>query len=185
MWVSSYGLLASWMSTEANNIQIWMKRRVTSEQYERRMESPVNILGFIDANKGDWHMNMDAAYGPTWTVRTMHNVTSEHPGVIYQYEVHTCIWMMRNVSNEQDCESPLSCRELFTKEPLIIGPFCGKWPIEMRHRIVWSLGAYSSCHPIYNTRHHPTISTSHMNASCHSEPVMSQVAISCHMEWLW
>ena len=33
----------------------------------------------------------------------------------------------------EDAEDALSCRSLFEKKPLIIGLFCGKWPIKIRH----------------------------------------------------
>ena len=33
----------------------------------------------------------------------------------------------------KDPQDALSCRSFFAKEPLIIGLFCGKWPMEIRH----------------------------------------------------
>jgi len=45
-------------------------------------------------------------------------------------------WCMFDKDFIQGGEDPwdvLSCRSFFAKEPLIIGLFCGEWPIEMRH----------------------------------------------------
>ena len=33
----------------------------------------------------------------------------------------------------EDPQDALSCRSFFAKEPLIIGLFCGKWPVMIRH----------------------------------------------------
>jgi len=33
----------------------------------------------------------------------------------------------------EDPEDALSCRSFLAKEPLLIGLFCGKWPIKIRH----------------------------------------------------
>jgi len=35
----------------------------------------------------------------------------------------------------EDQQDALSCRSFFAKEPLIIGLFCGKWPIKIRHSL--------------------------------------------------
>jgi len=40
-----------------------------------------------------------------------------------------------HVESGEDAEDALSCRSLSAKEPLIIGLFCGKWPIKIRHPI--------------------------------------------------
>jgi len=49
---------------------------------------------------------------------------------------HTCDIARTLVCVTQGGEDPkdaLSCRSFLTREPLIIGLFCGKWPIQMRH----------------------------------------------------
>jgi len=41
-------------------------------------------------------------------------------------------WWQR-IQGGEDSEDVLSCRSFFAKEPLIIGLFCGKWPMRIRH----------------------------------------------------
>ena len=41
--------------------------------------------------------------------------------------------LRHSVQGGEDAEDALSCRSLFAKEPLIIGLFCGKQPMTMRH----------------------------------------------------
>ena len=50
-----------------------------------------------------------------------------------------CEWVMSHdasntfVQGGQDPQDALSCRFFFAKKPLIIGLFCGKWPVKIRH----------------------------------------------------
>ena len=39
------------------------------------------------------------------------------------------------IQGSEDAQDALSCMSLFAKEPLIIGLFCGKWPMEIKHPI--------------------------------------------------
>jgi len=38
-----------------------------------------------------------------------------------------------HIQGGEDSEDALSCKSIFAKEPLIIGLFCGTWPIKIRH----------------------------------------------------
>ena len=40
----------------------------------------------------------------------------------------TCV-----IQSGEDPQNALSCRSFFANEPLIIGLFCGKWPLRIRH----------------------------------------------------
>jgi len=50
-----------------------------------------------------------------------------------------------SVQGGEDSKDPLSCRSISTKEPLIIGHFCRKWPIKIRDPM-------SLRHPVYWVR---------------------------------
>jgi len=39
------------------------------------------------------------------------------------------------VQGVEDSGDALNCRSFFAKEPVIIGLFCGKWPIKIRHSV--------------------------------------------------
>jgi len=41
----------------------------------------------------------------------------------------------RQLQGGEDAWAALSCRSLFAKEPPVIGPFCGKRPIKIRHPV--------------------------------------------------
>jgi len=42
-------------------------------------------------------------------------------------------WSLERCTGCRRWMDALRCRSLFAKEPLIIGPFCGKWPPKIRH----------------------------------------------------
>ena len=43
----------------------------------------------------------------------------------------------------EDLWDALCCRSFFAKEPLILGLFCGKWPVQIRHPM-------GLCHPVHD-----------------------------------
>jgi len=45
---------------------------------------------------------------------------------------NSAVWRLY-IQGGEDLQDPLSCRSSVAKEPLIIGLFCGKWPIKIRH----------------------------------------------------
>jgi len=49
---------------------------------------------------------------------------------------------MRFIQGSQDPQDALNCRSFFAKEPLIIGLFCGKWAMKIRHLMTLR-------HPLY------------------------------------
>ena len=51
------------------------------------------------------------------------------------------------VQGGQDSYNALKCRSFFAKEPLIIGLFCRKWPVKIRHPM--GLGRPVSQHALY------------------------------------
>ena len=61
------------------------------------------------------------------------------------------IWLLiMLLQGGEDAEDALSCRSLSAKERLIIGFFCGNWPVKIRHPM--SLG-----HPVATHTHHTRI----------------------------
>jgi len=46
------------------------------------------------------------------------------------------------IQGGKDSQDPLSCRSFFPKEPIIMGLFCGKWPLKIRDPM-------SFRHPVY------------------------------------
>ena len=83
------------------------------------------------------------------------------------------------IQSGEDAKDVLSCRSLFANEPLIIGFFCGKWPIEirqpmhLRHPVsrIWlsHLIMHESCHTCEGVMSHIWRShVTHLNESCHT-----------------
>jgi len=62
-------------------------------------------------------------------------------GVAISVESVICAWGLEvlpmldfsALQGGEDTYDALSCRSFFAKEPLIIGLFCGKWPVKIRH----------------------------------------------------
>ena len=48
-------------------------------------------------------------------------------------KTHTQVRFVIGVQGGEDSQDALSCLRFFAKEPLIIGLFCGKWPMKIRH----------------------------------------------------
>jgi len=52
--------------------------------------------------------------------------------VIVRVRCESCHICMHETQDGEDAQDALSCRTLSAKEPLIVGLFCGKWPIKIR-----------------------------------------------------
>jgi len=70
---------------------------------------------------------------------------------------HESLISVHLLQGGEDPYDALSCRSFFTKEPLIIGLFCRKWPTKIRH----SMGL---CHPV---RVYPHVAFDSFQADLH------------------
>jgi len=76
---------------------------------------------------------------------------------IFVYAYHSGIWSATDELGTQeyrecvmgggDSQDALSCRSFSAKEPPIIGLFCGKRPVMIRHPM-------GLCHPVHHTATH-------------------------------
>ena len=72
-----------------------------------------------------------------WMIYVTH--TRQH--LVFEFVTFSCLKNVRrlkflshqNTGWRRPKGCLISCRSFFTKEPLIIGLFCGKWPIKIRH----------------------------------------------------
>jgi len=83
--------------------------------------------------------------------------------------IHTCN-PYQIVQGGEDSWDALSCRSFFAKEPLIIGLFCGKWPMKIRHP------KYTLAILILQTQHPQCISLSWMH---------TYIYIHTHISWMY
>jgi len=96
-----------------------------------------------------WRIHWSTAVMSTVITSTTHShewfVTcikiSLHKTYNHSYECSTR-WVRRSpatnsftcvIQSGEDSQDALSCRSFFAKEPLIIGLFCRKWPLKIRH----------------------------------------------------
>jgi len=79
-----------------------------------------------------------------WWIST-NDLTDVHSSISVTWRVHVHFrhdgrlckelsWKGKHhLQGGEDPQDAFSCRSFFAKEPLIIGLFCGKWPIKIRH----------------------------------------------------
>jgi len=66
----------------------------------------------------------------SWLLR---NLTRQRGGGGISSIVISLLILLYKIQGGEDPQDALSCRSFSAKEPLIIGLFCGKWPIKIRH----------------------------------------------------
>jgi len=75
--------------------------------------------------------------------------------------------VVTHMQGGEDSQDALSCRLFFAKEPLIIGLFCGKWPMKIRHLM---------------TLRHPVCDMIYLVTRKHCVTILAK---SAFCEWIW
>ena len=75
----------------------------------------------------EWEMSHMTQHDAIWRNSCMQDI-------LYSYEIWRIKWNMTHFDTGwRRLMEAFSCRLFFAKEPLIIGLFCGKWPIKIRN----------------------------------------------------
>jgi len=73
---------------------------------------------------------------------------SVHVWHMYSIQIHILQICIIQLQGGEDSWDALSCRSCFEKEPLIIGLFCGKWPVKIRHPMALRHPVYTDSTPL-------------------------------------
>ena len=109
------------------------------------------------------------------TRNTLHYTTTHcNTSEALQHNVFQCALGWRR------CMNALNCRSLFAKEPLIIGLFCGKWPMKMRHPMTLRHSVLVMCCDVLLVPQETNNTLQHITTHCNTSHTLQHTATHCN-----